>query len=822
MHWVKRIAKKCVRLFLTTLCVFVIFFTYVQQDPWIARTVEYYVDGMMSQLCECQFHADIADIDLLRGSIALKNCAAVPPDNITDWSWYVRSLKMVWSWTDLLIGKKCAVTCAIDGVECYSRYTQQEDAFKVAIVPHLILLCAPPAIDIPFVISGCTLANGFIKVCELSENEPFQMQANLAGEVCTDDQSAHIALRIANSSCSRGATHYLQDGKIKGTVSLPYTFDGDQQMRYGLNASCTVCALPQKLKSLTFQAEGTQHKGVCSVRNEDTSLHGQFIIQNGLDITGKLVIPFLEHHPGITLNYNHAQQTCDVDLPNIVLSQFVQGATSLYNAHAKMSSDAIEISCTSSNNHHAELVCSLKPEVMVKKFQYGDGETALMTCEGTPDSFVGTIPYVTVRRLTQQAGFELQGTGSCNYAGTVLPTGVQVDFDMPDANMRVPMTYSVIQKVSGQLCADWSARSMVVRDGIIDVYKGKVLCSNAKILLDEHGGVRYVHIPLIIQKCFFGWRKDFFAQISGALMVTHTPATAARPEQSRLEGYCMIDQAHVRANPLSAEFQRDFFESALSSLQAGSSSPSGISDNLVCDVSYATKTPLEIKTPFLEGAVVCEGHCTGTLGDPHITGKLEFVRGVLEFPYKPLFITKGSVTLRPEALDDPALNLIARNHIKKYDVELAVTGTVRNPKITFCSSPHLEQANIITLLLGGSEDGSLYFLMPKVMTDTLETLLFGSVETSSRVQKYLKALFHPFKRVSFVPRLSDQAGRGGVRGALSIEVNDRLRAMIEKNVSLPEDTTFEVEYDISDDTSFRVTRDERGDYGLEGEMRWKF
>jgi hypothetical protein len=90
------------------------------------------------------------------------------------------------------------------------------------------------------------------------------------------------------------------------------------------------------------------------------------------------------------------------------------------------------------------------------------------------------------------------------------------------------------------------------------------------------------------------------------------------------------------------------------------------------------------------------------------------------------------------------------------------------------------------------------------------------------VQKYLHALFRPFKSVSLVPRLSDQAGRGGVRGALSVEVNDRLRAMIENNVSLPEDTTFEVEYDLSDDTSFRVKRDERGDLGIEGEMRWKF
>lgn len=815
----------------------------------------------MNQWCDCRFHADLDEVHLMRGYITLKNCAATHPTDAAQWSWHVKQVTLSWSWADLLAGKKCDVTCAIEGVDCHSQFKKDDAGMQLAIMPHLILLTAPPVIDIPFVMNACVLKDGFVRVYErnvLDDNKPLVVsvlsnaknvsnhtsgkkdaasaQAQFAAEVTMAADATRVAARLENCSVSKGTRTYLQDGEGKATVYIPSVVDDNQKVHYAFDAACTLNALPQKLRTLKFHGDGSLHEGVATLNNEDQTVHAQITLKNGLDVTGTLTLPFLAGGPetkcDIGVVYNHATHTCDIDVPVLGFSEFFKEVTALYKAHATITPQGVEVACSSTNNHHAELVCALTPDIELKKFQYGDGQTELMTCAGKNDGFGGTIPYVTVRRLTQLAGVDLQGTGECHYSGALLPSGVQLQFDMPQANIRVPMTYSVIQKVSGQVVADWASRTMTLRDTVIDVYKGKVICSQAKIFFDEQGAVTYVHVPLVIQKCFFGWRKDFFAQISGSLMATYRLGAlsqalsgvvgASHEAAMKLEGACLIDQAYVRGNPLSAEFQHDFFESALSSLNAGASSQSGISDEVVCDVSYATKTPIEIKTPFLEGAVICEGHCTGTIGNPHVTGKLEFVRGTLEFPYKPLFITKGSVTLRPEAPDDPYIELIARNHVKKYDVELSVTGTIRNPQITFTSSPSLEQPNIITLLLGGSEDGSLYFLMPKVMTDTLETLLFGSVETTTRVQKYLHALFRPFKSVSLVPRLSDQAGRGGVRGALSVEVNDRLRAMIEKNVSLPEDTTFEVEYDLSDDTSFRVKRDERGDYGLEGEMRWKF
>ncbi len=96
---------------------------------------------------------------------------------------------------------------------------------------------------------------------------------------------------------------------------------------------------------------------------------------------------------------------------------------------------------------------------------------------------------------------------------------------------------------------------------------------------------------------------------------------------------------------------------------------------------------------------------------------------------------------------------------------------------------------------------------------------------NNRVSNFLKPLLKPLLKpfnIHLVPSFTDQTGRGGLRGAIEIDVNDRWRALIQKNFSLTEDTRFELEYLLSDDISLRGIRDERRDLGGEVEVRWKF
>ena len=126
--------------------------------------------------------------------------------------------------------------------------------------------------------------------------------------------------------------------------------------------------------------------------------------------------------------------------------------------------------------------------------------------------------------------------------------------------------------------------------------------------------------------------------------------------------------------------------------------------------------------------------------------------------------------------------------------------------------------NIITLLFTGSEDGPFYMVMPSIVMMHVESLLFGSNETSSKAQQFFKTLLKPFKNVRFVP-----SGEGkNLQGTLEVDFTDRLRAKAQNNVKLSEDTSFEVEYSLSDDMTVKAVRDETGALGGELEMRWKF
>ena len=164
----------------------------------------------------------------------------------------------------------------------------------------------------------------------------------------------------------------------------------------------------------------------------------------------------------------------------------------------------------------------------------------------------------------------------------------------------------------------------------------------------------------------------------------------------------------------------------------------------------------------------------------------------------------GKVYLLPGQPDDPVIQLTARNTIKKYAITMHVAGTVHQPKISFESSPSLPEENIITLLFTGSEDGPFYMVMPSIVMMHVESLLFGSNETSSKAQQFFKTLLKPFKNVRFVP-----SGEGkNLQGTLEVDFTDRLRAKAQKNVKLSEDTSFEVEYSLSDDMTVKAVRDD--------------
>lgn len=439
-----------------------------------------------------------------------------------------------------------------------------------------------------------------------------------------------------------------------------------------------------------------------------------------------------------------------------------------------------------------------------------NGESVISLKAQTNDIFVGTIGYHLLQRIGTSLGWHIPGEGVLHLTGSFESDRAAFELSMKKGNIRIPHTYNLIQDIQSTCFYYYKTRSFSLKNTKITMHKGTMSASSIRINLDKNFTVASLHVPLVFNHCFVSHNKELFALFSGALTLSYQS-----PSKTMITGFLVLERSHMQSNLFSEEFQRQMF--GLSSVPFSSQNT-----EVAFDVTVLSRTPLHVKTSFLDVSARINLGLQGTVNNPSVSGGLEIVHGTLAFPYKPLLIKHGKLYFLPQQIFDPTIDILAENYIRKYTVRMHITGSVKNPKIWFESTPTLQQEQIIGLLLGGSEDGSLFVAMPTSVMDSIENMVFGPAETTSQFQRTLQNLFKPLKNVRFVPSFSDQTGRGGLRGSLAIEVNDRLRAIIERNFNLTEDTKVEVEYALSDDSSIRGIKDERGDLGGEFETRWKF
>ncbi len=405
--------------------------------------------------------------------------------------------------------------------------------------------------------------------------------------------------------------------------------------------------------------------------------------------------------------------------------------------------------------------------------------------------------------LNTLTGYQLQGTGTLVLKVQTSP--LKIDVALEKAQIKLPSTYNFITGLKGSLEYDSALNLLKVQDVAVDLHKGRIILPHSCFMFNTAGDLEFAHIPFAFENLFVSWHKDLFATLSG-----HGTALYNNGRWI-YRGIAMIDKATLRGNLLSWQVQKDLVSTSGSSLLSF----------IDLALSLQTVAPVEVKTPFFQTKAQLNASLFGTASKPQMSGVIELHEGIFDFPYKPLYITSGKLFLNPVQPDDPLISLTAKNKIKKYAITMQVSGTLHQPKITLESSPALPEENILTLLLSGSDEGSLFAAMPHMVMLQLEHLLFGSGEKMSKAQQFFKNLLKPLKNVRFVPKMSDDQSNK-VQGAIEVDINDRLRAKAQNSLNLSDETQVEVEYSLTDDMSIKAVRDKEGGLGGELEMRWKF
>ena len=459
-----------------------------------------------------------------------------------------------------------------------------------------------------------------------------------------------------------------------------------------------------------------------------------------------------------------------------------------------------------------DLTAKIYPECVLNHFSYKDKDKKeLMLLQAIQDTqkIHGTIAFPFIRSIINATmGYDVQGEGNLDLMAKISLPSITADVALKDATIRLPQTYNFIDGFNAHCAYNAHNKSAIFENINLSLHTGRMRCSRATHSFDHDGSLVFMHAPIILDRCLLNIKKDLFAIVSGHLLFSKNKGSSAA-----VDGHIFIDKAQLKENLFSGIIQKQL----LSYTHSVFSLPDV---PLSCNISLETKSSVLVDTGFLQTNAHINLRVKKEKQEPSITGSIIVHSGTLNFPYKPLYISTGTITFKPDQLFDPTIELIARNKIKKYDVSLQVEGSLLSHHIALDATPPLAEEQIVGLLLVGSEEHSLNAMMPALIVQNLKNLIFSNNQVSF-FDKYFKPLLGTLN-INLVPSFTDQTGRGGLRGALEITVEDRWRAIIQKNFSLTEDTKFELEYLFSDDITFRAIRDERRDLGGEVEMRWKF
>lgn len=345
-------------------------------------------------------------------------------------------------------------------------------------------------------------------------------------------------------------------------------------------------------------------------------------------------------------------------------------------------------------------------------------------------------------------------------------------------------------------------------------HKGFIKIPQASMSFAPDFSLTSLHCPLEVNDLFLNWKRDLYAFIYGDILISKQ-----QEEPFNVEGSIFLKRSFLKDSIFPESTGDKLF---LPPLPSSSLAQEAVAVNL----DVATEKPMKIKTQTLDAHAnvsfnIRYIHKKDEFNVPKITGTLTLDQGQLKFLQHTLFIEHGRVLFLTQQLNDPIIELTAKNRINKYLITLHATGSLQKPTIILESVPELTEEQILNVLLSGSQETTLQKDLPAILLQNLNVVLMGSKRLPKKTSSWLTRLTRPFKYIQIAPDFTDQSGRGGIKGIVSVSLTEQLHAQFQKNFNLQEDFAFHVGYLLSDDIYLKVVKDQRGELGAELEVRFK-
>lgn len=384
---------------------------------------------------------------------------------------------------------------------------------------------------------------------------------------------------------------------------------------------------------------------------------------------------------------------------------------------------------------------------------------------------------------------------------------------MTEGRFFIPDYHNLIQTIKIDWGMNIAEKKLCLDNLAIGLSKGSITCPRATVTLNDDYSVNTIHAPLCIDNMFINWKQDFYGFLYGNLLLNKLPNTT-----THLSGNTILKKSLLK-DTFFAQESRSSFYGPMGSGGATSTLP------LTLNINFSTEQPLRVKTPVINAfatvdLVIKSKAKKDFLQPPSVTGIINLNGGFLKFFHNKLNIDYGRIQFVSHLMNDPLVDLVAKNRIGKYLVTLQASGSLQKPNIVLESTPELAEEQILGLLLTGSDETTLQADLLSMFMQNLDSFIFDN-KKHSKTTAWADRLSKTFKYVQITPNLSDDANPGKLKGSISLSLTDQLHAHIQKNFDLEKDFSAQLEYMLSDEINLKVVKDQHGELGSEVEMRLK-
>jgi translocation and assembly module TamB len=201
---------------------------------------------------------------------------------------------------------------------------------------------------------------------------------------------------------------------------------------------------------------------------------------------------------------------------------------------------------------------------------------------------------------------------------------------------------------------------------------------------------------------------------------------------------------------------------------------------------------VRVRTTVYNGVASGLFQLGGTLGEPRAVGQLTVDQGQVLFPFATFKVQQGAVRLREADPFHAEISLNATSQRRDYQMKLEMTGQLPTPNVTITSTPALEAADVLLMVMTGQA--------PPSVSETATV----SPTTNSSAQRF--ALLG-----AYLSR--------GLFQDLGFSGEDRLEISAGEHISRQGRETYEFEYKLGERWSLTAEYDEFDAYNAG--LKWR-